>query len=69
MKIQEYALYKGENILCIGTAKDIAKDQNVLIATVMFYGTNTYKNRLKKRKNTKNSRILVVLDEEKDYEK
>ena len=62
--MKEYALYKGDNLLCIGTAKEIAKEQNVLVDTVMFYGTPTYKNRVKKRKNNRNSRILIELEED-----
>ncbi|WP_291563676.1 MULTISPECIES: hypothetical protein [unclassified Clostridium] len=62
--MKEYALYKGEEILCIGTAKEIAKKLDVLPETIMFYGTNTYKRRLAKRKNVRNARILVILGEE-----
>jgi len=61
--MKEYALYKGEEILSIGTIKEIAEELNILPDTVRFYKTNTYKNRLSKRK-VKNARELVVLDED-----
>lgn len=63
-KRKEYALYKGEEILSIGTIKEIAMDLNVLPETIMFYGTGTYKRRLAKRKSIKNARVLIHLDEE-----
>jgi hypothetical protein len=64
IKVKEYALYKGEELLSIGTAKEIAKELKVLPETIMFYGTNTYKRRLEKRKNIRNARILVFLDDD-----
>ena len=60
--MKEYALYKGEEILSIGTIKEIATELNVLPETVKYYETNAYKNKLSKRKKSKNTRILVCLD-------
>ena len=62
--MKEYALYKGEELLCLGTAKEIAKELHILPETVKFYGTNTYQRRLEKRKNVRNARVLVELDDE-----
>ncbi len=45
--IKEYALYKGENCLAIGTIKEIATQMNVKIKTICFYKTPTYKKRCK----------------------
>lgn len=63
---KEYAFYKGEDILCIGTVNEIAAKFNILPQTVKFYGSNVYKRRIKKkklkRKKTRNVRILVSLD-------
>lgn len=59
----EYALYKGDELLSIGTAKQIAADLKVLPATIMFYGTKTYQRRLEKRKTVRNARILVKLED------
>lgn len=57
----EYALYKGDNLLILGTIKEIAKNQGVKEKTIMFYKSPTY---LKRRKNSKknNYKILVKLD-------
>lgn len=57
---KEYALYKGEELLHIGTVKEIAAAENVKVNTVQFYMTPTYR---KRRKNGKNYRVLVKLDD------
>lgn len=48
---REYALYKGENCLAIGTIEEIAKKMNVKYKTIYFYTMPTYKKRCKKSKN------------------
>ncbi|MDJ8951024.1 hypothetical protein PTL64_14610 [Clostridium perfringens] len=58
-----YALYKGEKLLSMGTIFQIAQDLNVQVRTVKYYGTNTYKRRLAKRKKSNNSRILIELED------
>lgn len=60
--MKEYALYKGEDLLEIGTIKEIATRQNVKYDTIRFYGTSIYKKRIgfRKRKGF-NARILVKL--------
>lgn len=57
----EYVLYKGEEIITIGTIEEIAKSEKVKKETVKFYGTRSYRNRLKNRK-SKKARILIPLD-------
>lgn len=59
---KEYALYKGEDLLCIGTIKEIAEKFNVQQGTIKYYLTNAYKRKLSKRKKIKNARELVALD-------
>ena len=63
MSEKEYALYKGEKLLHIGTIKDIAEAENVQRDTIAFYLTPTYKRRIEKRKNPRNYREVVSLDE------
>lgn len=58
----QYALYKGEECISIGTIYNIAKQQGVKYDTIMYYGTNAYKKKLAKRKN-KNARELICLDD------
>lgn len=56
-----YAVYKGEECLAIGTAKEIAKELKVKVETVHFYNTPTYKKRGKKK--NPNRRVLVSLND------
>lgn len=56
-----YALYKGEEVLGIGTLPQLASKFNLKIQTLQYYGTNAYKRKLNKRKNSKNPKILVNL--------
>ncbi|WP_338630858.1 hypothetical protein [Clostridium baratii] len=58
-----YALYKGEKLLSMGTVYQIAKEQNINVKTVYFYGSKANKRRIEKR-NGKNSRILIKIEEE-----
>lgn len=64
----EYALYKGEECLFIGTAKQIAAEKNVKVETIYYLSTPAYQRRLAKRKKSKNSMILIRLDEEDEDE-
>lgn len=57
-----YALYKGEEMLSMGTIFQIAEELNTNISTIRYYGTNTYKRRLAKRKKSNNSRILIEVE-------
>lgn len=58
-----YALYKGEEMLSMGTIFQISEELNTNISTIRYYGTNTYKRRLAKRKKSNNSRILIEVEE------
>ena len=61
---KEYALYKGEEILAIGTIPYIARVMGVQRQTITYYRTQAYQNRLKRRNALNgNVRILVALDE------
>lgn len=51
MKTKEYAMYKGEELLGIGTIQELAKVLNVKVKTIRFYRTPTYQKRVKKGKN------------------
>ncbi len=57
-KYKEYALYKGEELLAIGTKKELAEKFNVKESTITFYMTPT---KLKRSKG-KNFRVVVALD-------
>lgn len=46
----EYAVYKGEQLLCIGTADECAKELKVKPEYIQWLTTPTAKRRLAKRK-------------------
>ncbi|HEM4977749.1 TPA: hypothetical protein U1186_000541 [Streptococcus suis] len=39
---KEYALYKGDNLLAIGTAKELADKFGVKVSTIHFYKSPAY---------------------------
>ena len=58
--MKEYALYKGDELLGIGTVKELAQQFNVTPGTIRWYGFPTYQKRVK---NPKNRRVLVPLED------
>jgi len=58
---KEYALYKGENLLSIGTIEEIAEEVGSKVENVKYYA---YKRKIAKRKNGINHRVLVELESE-----
>ena len=64
--MKEYALYKGEQILSIGSIKEIAIDQSIKTSTVRFYGCSAYLKRVAARKKSNKYKILISLDDEED---
>ncbi len=60
MKKSEYALYKGDVLLAIGTIEEIAQRFNVKQKTIIFYQTPSQKRRTSEEK----GRRLVKLDDE-----
>ncbi|AYP29934.1 host nuclease inhibitor [Streptococcus phage SW27] len=45
MQVKEYALYKGEELLAMGTKREIAEKLGVSVNTITFYGTPSYAKR------------------------
>ena len=58
-KYKEYALYKGEKLLAIGTKRELAELLKVRVETIAFYTTPTH------RKRSKNGYCVVKIEEEK----
>ena len=57
----EYAMYKGEECLAIGTSNEICNQMNIKMQTFQYYRTNAYKDRINNRV-SKNARIIIKLD-------
>lgn len=55
---KNYALYRGEKFLGIGTKKELAELLNVKVETISFYGTPAYK----RRTNQNKGRRLVLVE-------
>lgn len=56
MRAKEFALYKGEELLAMGTKREIAKQLGVSASTVGYCGTPVYA-----RRTSENGRRLVEL--------
>lgn len=59
--VGDFAIYKGDEMLSLGTIKEIADELNVKEETIKYYMTPVYKGRLAER-NSKNAREIVTLD-------
>lgn len=57
--VEEYAIYKGDELLCMGTVAECAKELNVAESTILFYQYPSYQ---KRAKNALNRRIAVPLN-------
>ena len=49
MQVKEYALYKGDELLAMGTKREIAEQLGVSPSTVGYYGTPVYARRTTER--------------------
>lgn len=61
MARKEYALYRGEEILCIGTVDEIAEKQGIRPETIYFYTTPAHQ---KRRANSKNAMIAIEIEDD-----
>lgn len=61
--MKEYALYKGDECLGIGTLEELSIKFGIKRKTLLFYKTPAY---LKRRANSKNYRVLVDLGDEEE---
>ncbi|MDT0163858.1 hypothetical protein [Bacillus sp. AG4(2022)] len=61
---REYAVYKGDELLVMGTAEECAKEMNVKPEYIVWLTMPTAKRRLAKRKNPGKCTTAVRLDED-----
>ena len=57
---KEYALYKGDKLLGIGTAEELAKKYNIKRDTIFYYASPAYK----KRADISKAKNVICLDRE-----
>lgn len=60
-RYKEYALYKGEECLAIGTKKELAKQFNVKEKTIEFYQTPAHLKRMQKS-HLGNYKVVVCVE-------
>ncbi|MDR6794203.1 hypothetical protein J2W89_003373 [Pseudarthrobacter oxydans] len=65
---REVAVYKGDELLSIGSIAECAQELNVLPGTIAFYLTPAYERRLALRKNCRKPLRVVRVDDEDDDE-
>ncbi|WP_242488466.1 hypothetical protein [Bacillus sp. TH22] len=63
MGLKEYAIYKGESLICIGTVQECAQYLGVLPKTILFYKTPSYIKRVASKKKARNYLTVTALDE------
>lgn len=57
--MNEYAMYKGDKLLYIGTSEELAKNHGVKRDTIYHFATPSYR---KRRKNPENALTVIRLD-------
>ena len=60
---KQYAMYKGDECLAIGTVREIAEQMGVREETIYYYLSKTYERRLDNRK-TRNPRIVIRIEDD-----
>ncbi len=58
-----YAMYKKEECLAIGTAKEICEQMGISYKTFQFYRTSHYKD-IVKNSRLKNRRVIIRIDKD-----
>ncbi|MGY3186472.1 hypothetical protein [Lysinibacillus sp. TE18511] len=51
--MKEYALYKGDQMVAVGTIKEIAEERGVKPRTIRFYGTPCWQRRFTSEDNNR----------------
>lgn len=64
-KLQQYALYKGEKLLGMGTARELAKQLGIKVDSIYFLQTPTYR---KRREKGKNNRVLIRIEDDEEWQ-
>ncbi|WP_034538536.1 hypothetical protein [Carnobacterium inhibens] len=59
MKLKQYAVYKGEDLIAMGTATESGKQLGVVAQTIYAYATRGRENKIKG-----NIRIAIELEED-----
>lgn len=63
-----YAVYKGDEFLDLGTAKELAERMGVTPKTIKFMTYPSYQKQIQKRKKTFSKGYMIVIKIEEDLE-
>lgn len=63
-KPSEYAVYRGDDLLFVGTADEIAKEFDVKRNTALFWSTPSYKKRVEKREKHDKAIYSIRIEED-----
>lgn len=61
---QEYAVYKGEELLVVGTASECAQELGVKEETIRWNATPTGRKRAQERKKQHKCRVVVRIEDD-----
>lgn len=61
--VKEYAVYKGDEMICIGSMAECADHMGVKIETIQFYLTPSHQKRVAKRKRSRKAISITRLDD------
>lgn len=61
MKLKQYAIYKGEDLIAMGTASECGKQLGVVAQTIYAYASITQENQ-----NKGNRRIAIELEDDSE---
>lgn len=59
--MNEYALYKGDTLIAIGTVHEIAEQTGLSVNSIRNYGTPSYR---KRNNNSSHHNILIKLEDD-----
>lgn len=65
-KLREYALYRGDVFVSVGTAVELAEEMGVQPKTIQFLSTPSYKRRMDAAKQPRGKRKYTVKLEDED---
>lgn len=63
---EEYALYKGEEFIEIGTLQELAELRGVQLKTIKFYLTPMYQKKIAERKNARDYITLSKMEDDEE---
>lgn len=65
-KLRDYALYRGDKLITVGTAVELAEELGVQPKTIQFLSTPAYQRRMDAAKRPRGNRKYTVKLEEDD---